>query len=191
VRFVHVLTVALLIGIAATAAAQAPPASTLSGTFIGTAEAKNANGAMSGKVEITLRRVTPDFDRKSVETALKEGGYPRFLTALRNAPQVGQLVLAGGAPIAIRYAVERQDSGGHALIVVTEKPAYFIGGNRAESAPRKGYEVAVVEIRLDGKGANTGSMAAAARVRPNADGGVWLDDYAETLITISGVTRKP
>ena len=63
------------------------------------------------------------------------------------------------------------------LIVVTDKPAFFVGGGRAESAPRKGYEVAVIEIRLDGKGAGTGSMAAAARVRPDGDGGVLLDDY--------------
>ena len=74
---------------------------------------------------------------------------------------------------------------------MTDKPAYFIGGGRAESAPRTGFEVAVIEIRLDGKGAGTGSMAGAARVRPNGDGGVLLDDYAEALITITGITRKP
>src|SRR5690349_14175217 len=96
--------------------------------FAGTAQAKNATGAVSGTLEVRLRRVTPEFDRKAVETALKEGGYPRFLTAVRNAPEVGQLVLAGGAPIAIRYARERIDAKGRNLIVVTDKPAYFIGG---------------------------------------------------------------
>ena len=76
------------------------------------------------------------------------------------------------------------------LVIVTDKPAYFIGGGRAESAPRKGFEVAVVEIQLDPKGAGTGSMAGAARVRPDGDGGVLLDDYAEVLITLANVTRK-
>ena len=56
----------------------------------GTAQAKNATGAVSGTLEVRLRRVTPEFDRKAVETALKEGGYPRFLTAIRNAPEVGR-----------------------------------------------------------------------------------------------------
>ena len=159
--------------------------------FTGTAQAKNATGAVSGTLEVRLRRVTPEFDKKAVETALKEGGYPRFLTAIRSAPEVGQLVLGGGAPIAIRYARERVDAKGRSVVVVTDKPAYFIGGGRAESAPRKGYEVAVIEIRIDPKGAGTGSMAGAARVRPDGDGGVLLDDYAEALITLANVTRKP
>jgi hypothetical protein len=159
--------------------------------FAGTAQVKNATGALSGTLEVRLRRVTPEFDKKAVEAALKEGGYPRFLTAIRNAPEVGQLVLGGGAPIAIRYARERVDAKGRTVVVVTDKPAYFIGGGRAESAPRKGYEVAVIEIRIDPTGAGTGSMAGAARVRPDGDGGVLLDDYADALITLANITRKP
>ena len=187
-----ILTLVFLLATAGWAGAQAPrPAVSAPEVFSGTAQLKNATGAVSGTLEVRLRRLTPEFDRKSVETALKLNGYPGFLTAIRNAPDVGQLVLGGGAPIAIRYAQERTDAAGHSLIVVTDKPAYFVGGGRAESAPRKGYEVAVIEIRLDGKGAGTGSMAAAARVRPNGDGGVLLDDYSEALITITGVTRKP
>ena len=157
----------------------------------GTAQAKNATGSVSGTLEIRLRRVTPEFDRKAVETALKEGGYPRFLTAIRSAPEVGQLVLGGGPPIAIRYARERVDANGRSVVLVTDKPAYFVGGGRAESAPRKGYEVGVITIQLDGKGAGSGSMAGAARVRPDGDGGVLLDDYAEELIAVSNVSRKP
>lgn len=161
--------------------------------FTGTAQAKNPTGAVSGTLEVRLRRVTPDFDRKAVETALKEGGYPRFLTAIRNAPEVGQLVLAGGAPLSIRYANERVDGGGRRLLLVTDKPAYFVGGGRADAsvAARQGFEVAVIEIRIDGRGAGTGSMAAAARVRPDGDGGVLLDDFAEQLITLTDLARKP
>ena len=184
----RLLTVVLLLVAPSWAAAQTPNQPEV---LSGTAQAKNATGAVSGTLEVRLRRVTPEFDKKAVETALKEGGYPRFLTAIRNAPEVGQLVLAGGAPIAIRYARERVDAKGRNLIVVTDKPAFFIGGGRAESAPRKGYEVAVIVIQLDAKGVGTGSMAGAARVRPDGDGGVLLDDYAEELITLANITRKP
>ncbi len=45
--------------------------------FTGTAQLKNATGAVSGTLEVRLRRLTPEFDRKAVETALNEGGYPR------------------------------------------------------------------------------------------------------------------
>jgi hypothetical protein len=182
--------VVLLLGGPASAGAQAASQPEV---LSGTAQVKNATGAVSGTLEVRLRRVTPEFDRKAVETALKEGGYPRFLTAIRNAPEVGQLVLGGGAPFSIRYATERADGGGRRLVLVTDKPVYFVGGGRADAnvAARKGFEVAVVEILLDANGAGTGSMAAAARVRPDGDGGVLLDDFAEQLITLSGMTRKP
>jgi len=48
-----------------------------------------AGGAAAATIEIAIQRYTPEADRKSVEEALKTGGYPAFLTALRKAPQVG------------------------------------------------------------------------------------------------------
>ena len=160
--------------------------------FSATAQAKNATGAVSGTLEVRLNRYTPEFDRKTVETALREGGYPRFLLALRNAPEVGQLVLGGGEPFAIRYAREKVEAGGRTIVLVTDKPVFFIGGGHtADTKPRAGYEVAVLQIQLDGKGQGSGTMAAAARVRPDGDGGVLLDDYAEELIALTNVTRKP
>ena len=160
--------------------------------FTGTAQAKNATGAVSGTLEVRLRRVTPEFDKRAVETALKEGGYPRFLTALRNAPEVGQLVLAGGAPIAIRYARERVDAKGRHLIVVTDKPAYFIGGGRAESTRHaRASKSRSSRFSSTRKAPARARWPAAARVRPDGDGGVLLDDYAEVLITLANITRKP
>jgi hypothetical protein len=159
--------------------------------LVGTAEVKNATASLTAVVEVRLRRMTPEFDRKTVETALREGGYPRFVTALRNAPEVGQVVLGGGAPSTIRYARERVDSGNRIIVIVTDQPMYFVGGGRAVSEARKGYEVAVLEIRLDADGAGLGSMAAAARVRPDGDGGVLLDDFAEQPMTLRGIKRKP
>jgi hypothetical protein len=54
---------------------------------------------------------------------------------------------------------------------------FFIGTGRAEpTKPRSGYEVGVLQIQVDGAGQGRGTMAAAARVRPDGDGGVRLDD---------------
>ena len=173
------------------AAQTGAPAKSTAESFSGTATVKNATGAASGTLVVRLRRLTPEFDRKSVETALKEGGYPRFLTAIRNAPEVGQVILAGGKPVAIRYARERTDDKGRVMVFVTDRPVYFVGGAQPTSAPRTGFEVAVIELRMTAAGAGTGSMAGAARVRPDGDGGVLLDDYANDLIVISAVTRTP
>jgi hypothetical protein len=160
-------------------------------TFNATARAKNASAEVSGALVIRISRLTPDFDRTTVETALREGGYPRFLTALRNAPEVGQLVLADGKPYTIRYARERVSGTGRTIVVVTDRPVLFLGSARADAKPRAGFEVAVVELQLDGKGAGKGTMAAAARVRPDGTGGVILDDYAEEPIMLTNVTRTP
>lgn len=190
-RRTRILMTALLLGAPVWVAAQAArPTTGAPEVFSAMAQAKNASGAVSGTLEVRVTRYTPDFDRKTVEEALRLGGYPRFVTTLRNAPQVGELVLGGGAPYAIRYARERVEGGGRTIVVVTDKPVFFIGGGRETSKPRAGYEVAVVQIQLDGKGQGKGTIAAAARVRPDGDGGVLLDDYAEQPIALTNVTRK-
>ena len=160
--------------------------------FSATAHAKNSFSAASSTLEVRVSRYTPDFDRKTVEEALRLGGYPKFVLALRNAPEVGQLVLGGGKPFAIRYAREKVEASGRTIILVTDRPVFFVGTGRAEpTKPRSGYEVAVLQIQVDGAGQGRGTMAAAARVRPDGDGGVLLDDYAEEPIALTQLTRKP
>jgi hypothetical protein len=69
---------------------------------------------------------------------------------------------------------------------------YFIrGGGAGGGKPRAGHEVAIVQIQWDDKGQGRGTVAAAARVRPDGDGGVLLDDYAQEPITLTKLTRKP
>ncbi len=77
----NVLITVLLLGAPVWVAGQAArPATGAPEIFSGTAQAKSATGAVSGTLEVRLRRYTPDFDRKTVEAALREGGYPRFVT---------------------------------------------------------------------------------------------------------------
>lgn len=184
-RIAITLLTVLFAGASAGLVAQAPE------VFTATAQVKNATGAMSGTLEVRITRYTPDFDRRTMETALLQGGYPGFLNALRNAPVSGQLVLANGQPHTIRYARETTEGGRRTLLLVTETPVMFIGGGvTADPKSRVGYELAVVDIQIDATGPGRGTMAAAARVRPDGKGGVILDDYADQLITLSGVVRK-
>jgi hypothetical protein len=157
-------------------------------TFVAEAQAKGAAGALSATITIHVQRYTPDFDRKSVETALKSGGYPAFLTALRKAPEVGY-VAAGTEKFAIRWARERPSDKGREITIVTDRPVFFIGGGAAKPKPRAGYEVAVIQLQVDDAGAGTGTMAAAARVKPGDPAGVQIDDYAEQPIALAGVKR--
>jgi hypothetical protein len=169
----------------------ANPTSSAPEVFNATAEVKNATGAISGTVEVRITRYTPDFDRTAVESALRHGGYPGFLTTLRKTPEVGQIVLGGGEPYAIRYAREQVEADGRTLVLVTDKPVFFLGGARSDAKPRAGYEVAVIRLQVDKTGRGSGTLAAAARVRPAGGGGVILDDYADKPIALTAITRKP
>lgn len=186
----NLLIAALLVTGPAWLGAQGGRAASAPEVFNATANAKNAVASVSGALEVRIERYTPDFDRKTVEEALRLGGYPRFVPALRNAPAVGQVVLAGGEPYAIRYARETVAGSGREIVIVTDKPVLFLGSSRADAKPRVGFEVAVVQMQFDASGKGKGVMAAAARVRPDGSGGVLLDDYAEELLELTNVTRK-
>ena len=147
-------------------------------------------GAAAATIEIAIQRYTPDADRKSVEEALKTGGYPAFLTALRKAPQVGT-VNFGEQKWAIRWAREQPGAKYHRnIVVVTDQPIVFLGGARANAKPRAGYEVGVLQFEVDDVGLGKGTMAGAARVKPGGETGVTIDDYADKPIELQTVTRN-
>ncbi len=173
----------------AAVATQATGSATTAETFTATAQAKGATASVTATVEIHIRRYTPEFDRTAVETGLKQGGYSGFLAALRKAPVVGHVTVAQ-QQTPIRWAREVTTDKGRTITVVTEKPVFFIGGGAATPKSRAGYEVAVVQLRVDAKGTGDGLMAAAARVKPGGEAGVVIDDFAEEPITLTSVRRK-
>jgi len=170
-------------------AAQTPRNDGAPETFTATAEVKAATGAITAAIQIHIRRYTPDFDRTAVETALKSGGYPAFVTALRKAPEVGSVVV-GDRKFPIRWAREQKSANGRTIVVVTDEPVFFVGGGRTDAKPRAGYEVAVIQLLVDDIGDGSGTMAAATRVKPGGETGVQIDDYADQPITLVTVRRK-
>jgi hypothetical protein len=158
--------------------------------FTANANVAGAAGAISATIQIDINRYSPDFDRESVEKALKGGGYPAFLGALRKAPEVGSVGI-GDQKFSIRYAREEKTPKGRTITVVTDKPMFFVGGGRTEAKPRAGYEVGAVQMMVDDVGLGSGTMAAAARIKPGPEGvGVQVDDYAEQPIKLVSVSRK-
>lgn len=188
------ISASLLIGLLALAAspgaAQSPRNSGAPETFSANAQAQGAAGAIAATIQIQIQRYSPDFDRTSVESALKGGGYPAFLTALRKAPEVGSVGI-GDQKFPIRYAREEKTAKGRTITIVTDKPMFFVGGGRTDAKPRAGYEVGAIQMMVDDVGLGTGSMAAAARIKPGPEGvGVQVDDYADAPIKLVTVSRK-
>ena len=48
------------------------------------------------------------------------------------------------------------------IVVITDKPVFYLGAGRAEPAARENFQVALIEMKLDDKGTGAGTMAAAA-----------------------------
>jgi hypothetical protein len=188
---VRTMLVLMLLAIGGTSGSTAPQKTGAPETFIANLNVVGGTGgAGAATIEIDVQRYTPPADLKAVESALKTGGYPAFLAALKKAPQVGAVSFAD-RKWAIRWARE-QKSGEfkRRIVAVTDEPVFFVGGGRVDAKPRAGYEVAVLEIEIDNAGIGSGQMAAAARVKPDGQGGVAIDDYADKPIKLVTVTRK-
>jgi hypothetical protein len=158
-------------------------------TFTANAQALGRNAGASAQVTIQIDQYTSESDRAAIQEALRVGGFPGFLPALRAAPEVGYVEM-NGRKTKVRWARQQATDKGRTITIVTESPLAFIGGAAVDAKPRKGYEVAVIQLEVDQIGLGTGSMAAAARVRPGGETGVQIDDYAENPLKLVTVRKS-
>ena len=96
-------------------------------SFTANAQVTGAQGASATVVGMKIDRYSADADRDAVTQALKDGGYPAFLTALRKAPVVGTVTFAGET-FNIRWARQQTVPNRRVIVLVTEKPMFFVGG---------------------------------------------------------------
>ncbi|HEU4692731.1 MAG TPA: hypothetical protein VFS23_30420, partial [Vicinamibacterales bacterium] len=153
------------------------------------AQVLGKDAGSSAQVTIQIDQYTAESDRTAIQEALRIGGFPGFLPALRSAPQVGYVEMAG-RKVAVRWARQTVTDKGRTISVVTESPLFFVGGGDVDAKPRKGFEVAVIQLEVDSIGMGTGTMAAAARVRPGGATGVQIDDYAEAPVKLVTVRKS-
>jgi hypothetical protein len=158
-------------------------------TFTANAQVVGKDAGSSAQVTIQIDQYTPDDVRNTIQEALRVGGFPGFLPALRSAPQVGYVEMAG-RKVPVRWARQQPTDKGRTISIVTETPLFFVGGGEIDAKPRKGFEVAVIQLEVDSIGLGNGTMAAAARVRPGGATGVQVDDYAETPVKLVTVRKS-
>jgi hypothetical protein len=148
-----------------------------------TAHVSGTAGNAAAAMKLQLDSYIADGDRATIAQALKTGGYPAFLTALRKAPGLGQLT-AGNRSYTVRWATQTPIKNGRSIVVVTDAPIFFVGGGDVDAKPREGYEVGVIRFDFDNAGVGDGTMAAAARVKPGGVTGVAVDDYGAQPIKV-------
>jgi hypothetical protein len=148
----------------------------------------NAKGTLTVPLTVQIDRYTPEHERTKMTDALKYNGYPGFVNALREAPRAGTLDVAGDK-FAIRWARSVDTDTGRVVTIVTDQPVGFVGQGRRGSKPTAGYEVAVMQLTFDKTGHGTGTMAAAARVKPGGETGVRIDNYADKPLTLTATVH--
>jgi len=149
-------------------------------TVIAEATAASGPNQVTAMVTIKIDRLVEPSRRQRVLDGLKYNGYQGFMDALRPLPVIGSIATPNGN-VQVRYAWETPVKNKNRLIVVADKPLFFVPG---ESAPsRAGYQLTFVELLFDDSGAATGTMAGAARVKPAPDG-IVLDDFSAVPVTL-------
>jgi hypothetical protein len=151
-------------------------------------QSRTATGALASTIRLQVDRYTPEADRKTMTEAIAHGGYAAFLEALRKAPAVGYVQIED-VKVPVRWARELKTPQGRDISLVTDAPVYFVGGGAANPKSREGFELAVVRLMVDEIGLGSGTMAAAARVKPDGAGGVVIEDYATETIKLTSVSR--
>ena len=152
-------------------------------------DARAESGATTIMTRITVRvdRPMEESRRTRVTDTLRFSGYSNFVTALRGLPSIGSIELEK-RKVDVRYAYEEPIGGANRLIIVGDRPLFFLAADAAK--PRAGYELTVMELRFDAQGRASGTMAGAARVKPSPQG-VQLDDYADIPVALTARTERP
>jgi hypothetical protein len=156
-------------------------------TLIARATFSGAETTITSTLTITVDRLMEPDNRMSVLDGLKYRGYQGFMDALRPMPVIGRVGNKSGH-VDLRYAWETMADDGRRLVLVADKPFFFIA--RDTSKPRGGYELTVVDLQLDDRNTGSGTMAPAARVKRAPDGGPILDDFATAPVQLTVEAAK-
>jgi len=152
-----------------------------------TINAKATSGVTTITSVLTIRidRLVEPARRDRLIKGLRQDGYQGFMNVLRPLPVIGA-IKTQNREVAVKYAWETDVEGKHRLIVVSDTPLFFLEGDQPKARP--GYLLTVVQLLLDDRGAGTGLMAGAARVKPTADAeGIVLEDYSSTPVDLAVV----
>jgi len=151
------------------------------------AQLKAGVTTVTSKLTLQVDRLMVDATRARVADALRYGGYSNFVNTLRTAPVVGSIATQS-AKVDIRYNREEQDGANRRLVLVADRPLFFLSADPAK--PRAGFELTVVDLKIDADGTVTGTMAGAAKVKPSPNGPV-LSDFTESMVELKGSVGKP
>jgi hypothetical protein len=130
-------------------------------------------------VNIVISRWSTYDEHRALETTLLERGWVEFMDQLCNLAPAGTIGTIDGREIAIRYAWEAVERGGHRRVfLATDEPISFAGAAARRSALAD--PLTFVELRVDAKGEGEGKLSEAARLSVDQTRDIIeLRDYAD------------
>ena len=152
--------------------------------------ASDAGLAGAAYVDIHIDKYSPDAERDAMLATLKSGGYAALLDAIKKAPAIGTVKVGTETFVVRRARQQRSGENRRTISIVTDKPMLFVGGGQANAKPREGYDIAVVQFDMDDAGVGSGTMAAAAKIKPGGPNGFQIDDYADQPIKLVSISRS-
>jgi hypothetical protein len=168
-----------------------PPVRAQSGaeTFSATATVKTAGAATaSAPVTIVVERKMSQGEADSLISAFRTGGATALRKALVGVPPTGSVRLGSGTPTPTRLTLERPTDKGRLLTIVTDTPILFLGAGIPNAKARDGYDFAIIDIEVDGRGSGSGTLAPAAKVTVK-QGVFVVEDYASELVRLTAVSK--
>jgi hypothetical protein len=174
---------AVVIGGAVLARAQAPATE----TFTGNASARKGTTRVSASFSLTITRHASDAERDALIAAIRSEGTAGARKALAAMPDAGVIQL-GERRTAIKFASERATGSGRLVTVLTAQPLVFVGAGLPDAQPRAGYDVALAFLDLQ-QGSGKGELAPAAKVGVDDHGALVTHDYGSTVIWLDDLVR--
>jgi hypothetical protein len=153
-------------------------------TLVASASVSRGATTITTAITIQVNRLIEPSRRDRLLAGLRQNGFRGFFDVLRPLPVIGS-VQAERRSVPVKYAWQTADEGKHRLVVAADAPLFFLPGDDSKSASASAYQLTVVDLLIDDSGSGTGVIAGAARVRPAPDGGIILDDYANTSVQLT------
>jgi len=114
-------------------------------------------------IDIVIARWSTDVEHRVLETALLEKGPVEFLDTLCNFAPVGSIVTIDGREIAIRYAWQIIERGGHRRVyVATDEPITLMNPLAGRSSLANSFMF--LELRVGANGEGEGKLSEAAQL---------------------------
>ena len=151
-------------------------------TIAARAKATDGGTTITSTITIQINRLIEPSRRDRLLKAFDRNAYQGLMDVMRPLPVIGTISTQRAA-VDAKYAWETPAQGKTRLIVVADKPLFFLPGDEPKARP--GYQLTVVQLLLDDRGAGTGLIAGAARVKRAAQEGIILEDYATAPVDLT------